>query len=105
MAARSARSGQARTKTRRTKKARQFVVDEKGQPTAVLLSIEEYEDLIEAAEQRDDIRYLEKAKTVPGKPIPLEELETRLRAEGKLRYCASPSRPRRRATSGALPRR
>jgi len=67
------------------KKPRQFLVNDKGERTGVVLTIEEYEDLIEAAEQRDDIRHLRKAKAVRGNAIPLEELEARLRAEGKLR--------------------
>ena len=61
------------------------MVDDKGRPTAVLLPIEDYEDLVEAAEQREDIRHLKKAKAVAGEPITLEELEARLRAEGKTR--------------------
>jgi PHD/YefM family antitoxin component YafN of YafNO toxin-antitoxin module len=60
-------------------------VDEKGQRVGVVLSPEEYEELIEAAEQLDDIRHLEKAKSVRGKTIPLEEFEARLKAEGRLR--------------------
>jgi PHD/YefM family antitoxin component YafN of YafNO toxin-antitoxin module len=73
------------TRTRTLKKSRQYLVDDRGQRTAVVIPIEEYEELIEAAEQRDDIRYLERAKKVRGKPAPLEEVEARLRAEGKLR--------------------
>ena len=67
------------------KVAIQYVVDEKGRRTAVLLPIEVFEELVELAEQRDDIRHLEAAKNVPGEPIPLEEFEAQLRAEGKLR--------------------
>jgi len=74
-----------RVKSRTAKKSRQFVVNEKGAHTAVLLPIDEYEDLIEAAEQIDDIRHLEEGKKVKGKPVPLEEFETRLRAQRKLR--------------------
>jgi hypothetical protein len=73
------------TRTKPGKKCREYLVDEEGRRTAVVLPIEEYEELIEAAEQRDDIRHLEKGKKVRGKPIPLEELEARLRAKGKLR--------------------
>ena len=60
-------------------------MDERGRPTAIVLPLGEYEELVEAAEQRDDIRHLEAAKTVRGKPISLEELEARLRVRGKLR--------------------
>ncbi len=61
------------------------MTDEAGRRTAVVLSLEEYEELIEAAEQIDDIRHLEEGKKVKGKPVPLEEFEARLRATGKLR--------------------
>ena len=44
-----------------------------------------YFDIIEASEQRDDIQHLRKGKKVKGKPIPLDEFEAQLRAEGKLR--------------------
>ena len=67
------------------KRSRQYLVDEKGKPTGVVLTLEEYDDLIEAAEQRDDIRHLEAGKRVKGKSITLEKLEAQLRAEGKLR--------------------
>jgi hypothetical protein len=66
------------------KKPRQFLVNDKGERTGVVLTIEEYEDLIEAAEQRDDIRHLRKAKAVRGKPVPWEQVKAELRAEGKL---------------------
>ena len=73
------------TKTTRTRrKLRQYLVDEKGRRTGVVLSIKEYEDLVEAAEQRDDIHHLERAKKVKGKPVPLEQVEAKLRAKGKL---------------------
>lgn len=39
----------------------QYVVDAQGRRTAVVLPIEEYEDLVEAAEQLDDIRHRSKA--------------------------------------------
>jgi len=62
----------------------QFLVDEKGKPSAVVLPLTEYESLIEAVEQAEDIRHLRRAKAVRGKAISLEELEARLRAKGKL---------------------
>ena len=76
-------STMART-PKKTNRPREYLVDENGRPTAVLLPIEEYEQLLEAAEQREDIRHLEKAKGVPGEAVPLEELEAQLRTEGKL---------------------
>jgi len=60
------------------------LIDEAGQRTGVVLSLEEYEELIEAAEQIDDIRHLEEGKKVKGKPIPWEQVKAELRAEGKL---------------------
>jgi PHD/YefM family antitoxin component YafN of YafNO toxin-antitoxin module len=72
-----------RAKAKATTKPRQYLVDDKGQRTGVILSFEEYEELIEAAEQLDDIRHLEQAKKAKGKPLPLEEFEARLRARGK----------------------
>jgi hypothetical protein len=85
MATRSMTSGQARAKAAPAKKSRQYLVDEKGRRTGVVLSCEEYEELIEAAEQLDDIRHLEKAKAVRGAPVPWEQVTAELRAEGKLR--------------------
>ncbi len=49
-----------------------------------MLPIEEYDALVEAAEQRDDIRHLEENKKLGGKPISWERVEEKLRAEGKL---------------------
>jgi len=74
----------ARAKTPKRKKSKKYVVDEKGRRSAVLLPIREYEELIEAAEQVDDIRHLEEARAAGGAPIPLEEVDARLRADGKL---------------------
>ena len=73
-----------RTRNKEAKKARQYVVDEKGHRTGVILTPEEYEELVEAAEQLDDIRHLEEAKKIKGKPIPWEQVKAELRAEGKL---------------------
>jgi transcription elongation GreA/GreB family factor len=73
-------------KPKRTRrKLRQYLVDEKGRRTGIVLSLKEYEDLVEAAEQRDDIAHLEETRKVEGEPITLEELEARLRAKGVLR--------------------
>ncbi len=71
-------------KTGTAKKPRQYLTNEKGERTAVVLPIEEFEELIEAAEQLEDIRHLEKAKKEGGKPIPWEQVKAELRAEGKL---------------------
>jgi PHD/YefM family antitoxin component YafN of YafNO toxin-antitoxin module len=70
------------TKTKKT--TRQYLVDEKGRRTAIILPIKEYEALLEAAEDQEDLRLAEEAR-VEGGGIPSEKLEKRLRAEGKLR--------------------
>ncbi len=73
------------TKTNATeRRSRQFVVDAKGKRVAVLIPIEEYEELIEALEQRDDIRAIAEADAEGGEPIPWEQVKAELRAEGKL---------------------
>lgn len=50
----------------------------------MVLPIEEYEELVEAAEQREDTRHLEAGKKVKGEPRPWEQVKANLRAEGKL---------------------
>jgi len=72
------------TTTKTKKNAKRFVVDAKGRPTAVLLPIGEYEELLEAAEQKEDIRHLEQAKKTRGEAIDWEEMKSELRAKGKL---------------------
>ena len=74
-----------RAKARSPKKLRQYLVDEKGRRTGVVLSIKEYEALLEAAEDLEDIRAADEARAEGGEPIPLEEVVARLRAQGKLR--------------------
>ena len=69
---------------KKTKRPREYVVDEEGRRTAVVVPIEEYEELLEAAEQREDVRHLEKARNVPGEPVPWEQVKGELRKEGKL---------------------
>jgi PHD/YefM family antitoxin component YafN of YafNO toxin-antitoxin module len=66
---------------RRTKK--QFLVDEKGRRTAVVLPIEEYERLRELDEDMADLRAADEARAEEGEDVPLEEFEAQLRAEGK----------------------
>ena len=62
----------------------QYVVDENGKRTAVLVPIELFEELVELAEQLEDIRHLEANEAVPGEPMPWEQFVAELRAEGKL---------------------
>ena len=56
-----------RAKAKAAKKSREYVVDEKGRRTGVILTLEEYEELLEAAEQLDDIRHLGRAREARGK--------------------------------------
>jgi PHD/YefM family antitoxin component YafN of YafNO toxin-antitoxin module len=72
------------TETKATRKPREYVVDEHGQRKAVLVPVEEYEALLEAAQDLEDIRAADEARAESGEDIPLEEFEAQLRAEGKL---------------------
>jgi hypothetical protein len=72
----------AKVKTK--KRTKQFLEDSQGQRAWVVLPIEEYDELVEAAEQRVDIRRLEAGKKLKGKDISLEELKTKLIFKGKL---------------------
>ena len=62
----SATTGSVMADAARKLENRQYVVDEQGRRTAVVLPIDEYEELLEAAEQRDDIRHLEAAQGPSG---------------------------------------
>jgi len=72
------------TNTKAAKKSREYVVDEQGRRKAVLLPVEEYQALIEAAEDLEDIRAADDARAEGGEPIPWEQVKAELRAEGKL---------------------
>jgi hypothetical protein len=74
-----------RAKARSPKKLRQYLVDEKGRRTGIVLSIKEYEALLEAVEDLEDIRAADEARAEGGEPIPWEQVKAELRAEGKLR--------------------
>ena len=64
--------------------SRQFVVDEKGRRTAVLLPIRQYRKLLDALEDLEDIRAADEARAEGGEPIPWEQVKAELRAQGKL---------------------
>ena len=51
----------------------QFLTNEKGEKIAVVLSIEEYEKILEELEDLEDIRACEEARTSGERPIPLEQ--------------------------------
>ncbi|MCS6829073.1 MAG: hypothetical protein RMM08_00285 [Armatimonadota bacterium] len=50
-----------------------FVVDESGQPIAVLLDIEVYRQLLEAVEELESLQAYDEAKASGEVPVPLEE--------------------------------
>ena len=60
-----------KAKPKTKKRTKQFLEDSEGRRAWVVLPIEEYEELIEAAEQREDIRHLEEGKKVRGEDISL----------------------------------
>ncbi len=59
-------------------KERQFVVNERGEKVAVVISIEEYERILEELEDLEDIRACDEAKASGETPIPLEEALARI---------------------------
>ena len=61
----------------------EFVVDEQHNRKAVLLPYEEWEKIVEAIEELDDIRAYDEAKSQPSDPIPLDEALKEIR-EGKV---------------------
>ncbi|MGH9741993.1 MAG: type II toxin-antitoxin system prevent-host-death family antitoxin [Candidatus Acidiferrum sp.] len=56
-----------------TGETRQFVVNERGERIAVVLSIEEYEKILEELDDLDDVRAYDEAKASGETPIPLEQ--------------------------------
>jgi hypothetical protein len=54
------------------KQPTQFLTNEKGERIAVVISMEEYEKLLEELEDIEDIRAIEEAKAFGETPIPLE---------------------------------
>lgn len=51
----------------------QYLVDEKGNRTAVVLDLARYHELLEAEEDLDDIRAYDAAKAEGGEAIPFEQ--------------------------------
>lgn len=51
----------------------QYLVNDEGQRTAVLLDLETYEELLEAREELDDIRAADAAKAEDPEGLPLAE--------------------------------
>lgn len=55
----------------------EYLVNEQGERTRVVLTVDEYEDLLDAASEQDDIRRLDEAlerrRRGEDDPLPLEE--------------------------------
>ncbi len=56
-----------------TGNTRQFVVNERGEKVAVVISIEEYEKILEELEDLEDIRAYDEAKASGDVAVPLEQ--------------------------------
>ena len=52
----------------------QYVVDERGTRTAVVLDLRRYQELLEAEEDLDDVRAYDEAEAARGEAIPLEQV-------------------------------
>lgn len=63
------------------KEPTRFITNEKGERTAVIIDIEEYEKLLEELEDLADIRAFDEAEASGETPIPLEEALERIRKE------------------------
>jgi len=61
----------------------QFLTDEKGQRIAVVISIEDYEKILEELEDLEDIRSYDEAKALGEAPIPLEQALDEIRRNRK----------------------
>jgi PHD/YefM family antitoxin component YafN of YafNO toxin-antitoxin module len=62
-----------------------YIVDENGKRTGVILSVEEYERMIEALEDLEDVRLYDEAKAAlqRGEIVPLEQAMREIR-EGRV---------------------
>jgi len=59
----------------------EYVVDEKAKKKAVLVSFDEWQQLMEAIEELDDIRAYDKAKKEPDDLLPFEEAVRQIKAK------------------------
>ncbi len=64
-------------------KQRQFVVNERGEKVAVVISIEEYEKILEELEDLEAIREYEEAKASGETPVPFDEAIARIERNRK----------------------
>jgi len=56
-----------------------FIVNEKGNRTAIVLPYPEWEKILEVLEEFDDICAYDKAKIQPSDPVPLEQVLKQLK--------------------------
>jgi PHD/YefM family antitoxin component YafN of YafNO toxin-antitoxin module len=64
-------------------KERQFVVNERGEKVAVVISIEEYEKILEELEDLEAIREYEEAKASGETPVSFDEAIARIERNRK----------------------
>jgi len=64
-------------------KERQFLVNERGEKVAVVISIEEYEKILEELEDLEAIREYEEAKASGETPVPFDEAVARIERNRK----------------------
>ena len=64
-------------------KERQFVLNKRGEKIAVVISIEEYEEILEQLEDLDAIREYEEAKASGETPVPFDEAIARIERNRK----------------------
>jgi len=57
----------------------EYLVDEQGNRKAVVLSISEWEQILDALEELDDIRAYDEAKEHPSEPVPFEQAISEIR--------------------------
>jgi len=65
------------------KEPNQFIVNERGEKVAVIVSIEDYNEIIERLEDLEDICAYDDAKASGEIPIPLEEALARIERSRK----------------------
>jgi PHD/YefM family antitoxin component YafN of YafNO toxin-antitoxin module len=61
----------------------QFVVNDRGEKVAVMISVEEYEKILEALEDLEDLRACNERKASGEIPMPLEEALADIRRNRK----------------------
>jgi len=71
------------SKRKYMKEPTQFLTNEKGERTAVVISIEEYEKLLEELEELEDIRAYDEAKASGETPVPFDEAVARIERNRK----------------------